>query len=124
MGELSIDGRFQCYTLEPPHRDGDVKPRAIPAARYRLTWRFSPHHQRNVPHVEGVEGFTEVEVHAGNYPKDTKACLLLGRSRGPDYLSTSVDACEAFYARVEDCDARGEEMFITYLDPQPQAEGV
>jgi Family of unknown function (DUF5675) len=124
MGELSIDGSFQCYTLEPPHRDGDTKPRAIPAGRYRLTWRFSKRHQKDVPHVEDVPGFTEIEIHAGNYPKDTEGCLLLGRSRGPDYLSTSVDACDQVYARVEACVTRDEEMFITYLDPQPQAEGV
>ncbi len=117
QGELSIDSRFVGFTLEPPHRDGDVKPRAIPAGRYRVTWRFSESHQRFVPHVEDVPGFDGIEIHPGNSPKDTKGCLLVGFAKSKDYVSASREACDVVNELVEDCNSRGEAMWITYLDP-------
>lgn len=111
---------FSCYALEPPIRHDGVKPRAIPAARYRLTWRWSQRHGRNVPHVEDVAGFTEVEIHAGNFPHDTVACTCVAKSYSPtipDFIGQSDAARDELYRIVEDCDRRGEEMFITYLDP-------
>ena len=84
QGEQLIDGKHFCFTLEPPVKMDGSKPRAIPEGTYPLTIRWSEHFQRHVPHVENVPGFTAVEQHIGNYPRDTDACTLVGLVRGPD----------------------------------------
>lgn len=112
--------RLHMFTLEPPMRDDGVKPRAIPAGRYRLTWRYSPKHGGNVPHVEEVPGFEEIEIHAGNFPKDTEGCTLVALSYSPqlpDFIGQSKPAHDALYAVVAEAAKRDEYMWITYLDP-------
>jgi hypothetical protein len=88
------------YTLEPPWREGEVKPRAIPPMEYGLTVRWSPKFARHVPHVEGVPGFTAVEMHIGNFPFDTEGCTLVGQMRGPspDFIGRSSPAFAALLA--------------------------
>jgi hypothetical protein len=115
---------FHAFTLEPPLRWDDVKPRAIPAGRYRLTWRYSPDHNRNVPHIEDVPGFVAIEIHAGNFPRDTKGCTCVGASHSrevQDYIGQSQVKRDELYAIIERAAAIGKEMWITYIDP-PQPE--
>src|SRR5438309_3062848 len=83
QGRLSIDGAFECFTLEPARRADDIKPRAIAAGTYPLTIRWSFRFKKHVPHIEKVPGFDAVEQHIGNFPDDTEACTLLGDARGP-----------------------------------------
>src|SRR5262249_11019059 len=74
VGELFIDGVHFCYTLEPPTRDDEIKPRAIPVGTYDVRIGWSPKHHRLIPMVGGVPGFSGVEIHIGNYPRDTEGC--------------------------------------------------
>src|SRR5258708_4153577 len=80
-GELFLDGLKFGYTLEPPKRE--EKPCAIPEGTYDVTIRWSEKFSRLMPHVEDVPGFTAVEIHWGNFPRDTEACLLIGLTRDP-----------------------------------------
>jgi hypothetical protein len=100
-GRLFIDGVFQCFTLEPVTRNDDVKPRAIPAGTYTLDIRFSPKHGRDVPHVENVPGFDEIEIHIGNFPQDTIGCCLVGQSRSTDFVGQSHGAFDALFAKLQ-----------------------
>lgn len=111
---------FHCFTLEPPIRHDGVKPRAIPAGTYRLTWRWSNRHRRNVPHVEDVPGFSEIEIHSGNFPHDTEGCTLVAQSYSPtipDFIGHSDPARDVLYKIAEQCARCMEEMWITYIDP-------
>ena len=116
QGELLYRSIWDCFTLEPPFADDTVKPRAIPAGTYPLTIRYSAKHGRLVPHVENVPGFTEVEIHWGNYPKDTEACLLVGTMQGTDFVGHSVEAFNDLFLRIQEALAQGEQT-ITYIDP-------
>lgn len=100
-GQLFIDGQFQCFTLEPVTRDDSVKPRAIPDGTYTLDIRFSPKHGRDVPHVENVPGFEEIEIHIGNFPKDTEGCCLVGKTRSTDFVGQSHGAFDDLFARLQ-----------------------
>lgn len=104
-GVLYIDGVQECYTLEPPKLDPPAKPRAIPVGCYAVTLRFSPKHNRNVPHVEDVPDFEAIEIHIGNYPHDTEGCLLVGSGRGTDSVISSTPAFEALYSKLQTADA-------------------
>lgn len=115
IGRLTA-GDFACYTLEPPYAPADVKPRAIPAGTYDLHLRYSPKHGRIVPHVDGVPGFQEIEIHWGNYPKDTEGCILVGEMRSEDFIGNSRKAFDELYSRLVEMADAGAELAITLVD--------
>ena len=115
-GELYIDGVFSGYTLEPPRLEPPAKPRAIPPGNYILTWAFSPKHNRFVPLVENVPDFEGIEIHIGNYPKDTLGCLLVGEVRGQDMIQKSKDAIQAVWTKVQAAFDDKQPMTITYSE--------
>ena len=77
MGTMSVDGAFQCYTLEPPTQAG-IDPiamkGAIPVGAYGVTITFSGHFQRDMPLVNDVPNFDEIRIHPGNVPANTEGC--------------------------------------------------
>jgi hypothetical protein len=87
---------------------------AIPTGRYRVTRCFSQKHNANVPLVNNVPGFVGIEIHVGNFPKDTDGCLLLGTSKGPDKVLNSRIAIASFYKLFFAAIDAGENVFITY----------
>lgn len=113
IGELTA-GDLKYFTLEPPKRD--FKPCCIPVGTYDVTIRFSPKHSRLIPHVENVPGFEEIEIHIGNFPRDTEGCLLVGKIKGPnpDFIGGSRLAFDELFHALVDAKDRGEEITITY----------
>jgi Family of unknown function (DUF5675) len=132
IGELTVadrpDDALKLYTLEPIQRTDGAKPRAIPAGTYALTIRISPKHGRLIPHVEGVPGFSEIEIHVGNQAKDTEGCTLVGRTRPEtDFIGQSHAAFDCLFALLMDAATPPDEHgvyrvgFITYSDPGKEA---
>lgn len=84
MDVYGMDGSVRTIrTLELAHvdKDGDgITDRGvsrIPAGTYSVV----PHDSRKYPgvwRVENVEGRTAILLHAGNYPRHTHGCILLG----------------------------------------------
>lgn len=101
QGRLFLDDEHFCFTLEPVVKHDGSKPRAIPAGLYPLTIRWSDEFKKHVPHVENVPGFTAIEQHIGNYPRDTKGCTLVGYTRGPlpNFIGQSLKAWTDLMAR-------------------------
>jgi hypothetical protein len=114
--EISVDGKRECYGLEPPYADEHTKPRCIPAGRYRVTLRFSNRFNKIMPHVENVPGFDGVEIHPGNYPKDTEACLLPGLTRADDYVGSSHFVFDVLVQAMQQAELRHDPIWITYED--------
>lgn len=83
IGELHVDGVFECFTLEDVVREGDIfvvkvpGVTAIPAARYRMRISFSPRFQRELPEVLNVPNFAGIRLHTGNIAADTEGCVSL-----------------------------------------------
>lgn len=71
------------YTLEPAGDDTTArgKDRRIPAGLYQTVWHASPKFGKVLPllYNEKVPKDRFILIHAGNYPKDTEGCILLGR---------------------------------------------
>ena len=120
IGELLIDGEHECFTLEPVWRTDDVKPRAIPEGTYKLVSRMSKKHGRMVPGVEDVPGFADIEIHWGNFPRDTEGCCLVGKTKGPtpDFIGGSKLAFADLWAKLVPVWDAGEEINITYVNKQ------
>ena len=114
VGELIVDGVHFCYTLEPPTRDDEIKPRAIPAGTYEVRIGWSPRHHRLIPMVGGVPGFSGVEIHIGNYPRDTEGCLLVGRTKDEDEVGESTATFVRLFSMLSEAEARSEEVTISY----------
>lgn len=74
-GQLWLDGdteKFQAFTLEP------LNP--MPAGKFPAPLRYSPGHGYAVPGFLNVPGHTDIEMHPGNWPRNTKDCVLPGDS--------------------------------------------
>lgn len=80
IGQLFVDGEFECYTLEDVVRDGPKIPRetAIPTGTYEVILNESPRFKKILPRLVDVPGFTGILIHGGNGPEDTSGCILVG----------------------------------------------
>jgi hypothetical protein len=110
IGELSIDGVFQCFILEDHYRPpGEAKifgETAIPCGRYEIqitnSKRFSELAGKPVdlPLLIGVPNYSGVRIHTGNKAIDTKGCLLPGRVRGVDEVRESRPAFVDLFSKL------------------------
>lgn len=91
IGRLSIDGVFECYTLEDAVREkpGELCQRwkipgvtAIPAGIYDVTIDFSNRFKKMMPLLLNVPCFAGVRIHSGNTSEDTEGCILVGTTKG------------------------------------------
>jgi len=109
-GELFNEGQFFCYTLE---RSGVQ----IPASIYKLEIRFSPHFQKDLPHLLDVPGRTDILIHGGNEPKDSDGCILVGyKEWGPETIgdaSAVLDLTRLIKAAI----SNKEGAQIAVIDP-------
>ena len=119
MGEMSVDGDFECFTLEPPNQP-DIDPVApkgcIPAGEYPVTITFSGHFQRDMPLVNNVPDFTEIRIHPGNVPSNTEGCCLVGETQGRDQILQSVAAFEPLFAKIKGAIDAGDTVTIEYVE--------
>ena len=97
--------RFEGWALEPPWRDA-VGASCVPCGLYGLAWRVSRRYGRHLL-VEGTGPRSLILLHAGNYPRDTRGCLLPGLRRrdldgdGVADVAASRKALRAVEAVVE-----------------------
>jgi len=122
LGDLAIDGVFECHTLEDKVREIDGQPveqwkvkgeTAIPAGTYRVVIDFSNRFQRRMPHVLDVPGFTGIRIHKGNTAADTEGCILLGlKENGTGMIVQSTVAFDAFLPKLEAALDAGEIVTI------------
>ncbi len=93
IGELSVNGERQCYTLE---RDGVQ----IPTGTYKIELTFSPHFHRLMPLLD-CAGRTGIRIHPANYPKQLEGCIAVGYSYEADTISRSVDAFTDLFPKIQ-----------------------
>lgn len=102
IGELYVDGKFECYTLEDVERKDKVFGKtAIPKGTYEVIMTMSNRFKKMMPLLLNVPGYEGVRIHSGNKPEDTEGCLLLGKTRGVDSIGESRNAIAAFYPKIE-----------------------
>ena len=104
LGELKVDGTWQCWTLEDPVRDGSKIPgqTAIPYGKYEVVVTFSQRFQRLLPLLLKVPGFEGIRIHPGNTAVDTEGCILVGRTRiSDDMIGESKLAFAALFPIIQ-----------------------
>lgn len=125
VGELFIDGKFECYTLEDPVRDlskpnGKVPGQtAIPAGTYAVLINMSNRFKKLMPLLLDVPLFEGIRIHSGNTAADTEGCILVGTTkigradRPADFVGNSRAAFTALFAKMQ---AAKEPITITVKD--------
>ena len=126
IGELYVNGVFECFTLEDKDRGllqsmtlqqiqalkvyGKT---AIPKGRYQVVIQYSPKHGKDLPLLLNVKDYAGVEIHPGNTDVDTLGCILLGQMRTTNSVLSSVKAFTAFLPKLQSAINRKEQIFIT-----------
>ena len=101
IGELYIDGKFECYTLEDVERDKKIDGKtAIPKGTYKVIINHSNRFNRLLPLLLDVPNYTGVRIHSGNTAQDTEGCILVGKKRGIDVLYDSRLAFSQLFEKM------------------------
>ncbi len=101
IGELSINGKFEAYTLEDVERKEKIFGKtAIPKGTYEIVMTMSNRFKIVLPLLLKVPNFEGVRIHAGNYAKDTEGCILLGQTRSVDFIGNSKKAVSNFLPKL------------------------
>ncbi len=90
-GELSVEGVFECYTLERP--------------------------EVQIPLLDSVYDRTDIRIHAGNWPRDTDGCILVGRTLGTDMILSSRLALDPLVQKIQEALASGDTVTLSISDP-------
>ncbi len=111
-GEFWVDGRMECYYLEPsrftPYYPGHP---CIPAGVYRVVLTMSPHLGYVCPEVLQVPGRTAIRWHIGNYPRDVLGCCVVGTALGENSVRNSKVAFDALMEKLQ-----GNDIIAEYHD--------
>lgn len=103
IGELKIDGKFECYTLEDKERDVKIKcETAIPKGTYKVIINQSNRFKKLLPLLLSVPNFEGVRIHPGNTNHDTEGCILVGRTKSKDFIGQSRKAFESLFAKMKE----------------------
>jgi len=107
FGELTdSDGNLICYTLERP----EVQ---IPPGQYSIEMTWSPRFSRILPLLDSVPGRTDIRIHAGNWPRDTEGCVLVGLQLGSNMLGQSQAALGPLIALIQQALDAHDEVSIS-----------
>lgn len=104
IGELLVDGVFECYTLEDIVRPVKVMHEtAIPAGTYKVILNMSPRFGKIMPRLLNVPGFDGILIHSGNTKDDTSGCILVGDKIEGDRIAggTSRPAYARLFAKLQ-----------------------
>lgn len=117
IGEMYVDGVWECFTCEDTVREPGAPKvwgqTAIPAGRYEVEVTYSPHFNRDLPELAHVPNFEGIRIHPGNTAADTDGCILVGQVREPKGVGSSVLAFNALFSKIQAAKAAGEPIFIT-----------
>ena len=103
LGKLFLNGEMFCQTLELPYLDNQRSISCIPEGEYKVRLRTAKESSsRDYLHllVQDVKGRSYILVHIGNFPRDTKGCILVGQSRQQDRVNNSRIAMELLLKEI------------------------
>ena len=92
IGKLFINGESFCDTLENPYINNERNISCIPEGQYNVRLRLARESAtRDYLHllVQDVPDRDWILFHIGNYPSQTKGCILVGNGRKQDVVENS-----------------------------------
>ena len=129
IGEMLIDGKWFCSTLEDKDRGLDQSmtlsqlkklkrygETAIPTGRYEVVSYYWAKYQKVYPWLQNVPNWTGVLIHKGdgiNGHRFTEGCILVGENKIKGGLINGEPYVRKLTKMVQECEKRGEKVFIT-----------
>ena len=114
IGRIFINNAFFSNSMEPPDRGlrqdmplAEIKrlkiknKTAIPTGTYKVMMTWSSKYQKKMPEIMKVPGFDGVRIHPGNYPKDTRGCVLPGENSVKGMVVNSTKYFNQFVSMLE-----------------------
>ena len=115
-GRLYIEEEFLCYTLENSWLDNQVGISCVPKGLYGLHLKEYGRYwniiQKPIPILLEVPNRSEILIHWGNYPDDTRGCILVGSGRGKNAVWNSLATWKEIHPYV----VNATEILIEYTD--------
>ena len=135
IGNLLIDGKYFCDTLEDTDRNlsssmklediNNIKQKsitAIPTGRYKITLsvqspKFKSYKQYDfckgyLPRLLNIPGYDGVLIHIGNKPEDTDGCILVGKNTIKGQVTNSTQTFKELYDKLKQSK---EDIYITVI---------
>lgn len=125
IGEIRINGMFECYSLEDKDRGlvksmplSEIKQKkiyaktAIPEGRYQVVITYSNRFKKYLPLLINVPGFEGIRIHPGNTAADTEGCLLCGTEKGKNVIINSRAAFNKLFSKLKAVEKK-EKIYIT-----------
>lgn len=101
VGELFVDGKFECFTLEDKVRPVKIHGEtAIPEGIYEVIINFSPRFKKQLPRLLNVPNFEGILIHPGNSAVNTDGCILVGTTKSKDFIGNSRVAFKALFDKL------------------------
>ena len=115
IGEMSVDGKFECYTLEDVERDAKIHGKtAINKGIYEVVVTYSNRFKQLMPLLLNVPEFAGIRIHAGNTSIDTEGCILVGSTRALDFIGNSKKTYTTLFSKIKAA-AKKEKIFIEII---------
>ena len=125
-----LEGAYFCDTLEPPVLEmrtrvekaavmrsplkaKGLKPFAIPEGRYPVVITYSQKFGKWLPLLLNVPLFKGIRIHAGNTPRDTAGCILVGENLKKGMVLNSNTWLHRLKQEIVAAKERGEGVWIT-----------
>jgi hypothetical protein len=102
IGELWVNGVFECYTLEDKVRPVKIAGKtAIPPGRYEVIINFSQRFQKPLPLLLNVPNYEGVRIHSGNTAANTEGCILVGETKTENFVGESRWAFNRLFEKLK-----------------------
>ena len=99
IGKIYINGEHFCYSLELPNKNNEPFISRIPEGTYKCL-PYSSKKYPDVVELQNVKNRSKVLIHAGNYPKNTQGCILLGNTFKKNYVGGSKKTLQEFFKKT------------------------
>ena len=93
IGDLFVDGVWNCFILENRHR-------AIKEGKFKVVITYSPRFKRYLPWID-VPGRQGIRIHAANYPAELEGCLAPGTMHDGDFVGNSRAAMQSLFTLLQ-----------------------
>src|SRR3990167_1478377 len=102
LGSLSINGQFECYTLEDEYREKKIHSETrIPQGTYQIklqndgtmTLKYAkkfPDTHKGMLWLQDVPNFSTIYIHIGNTDDDSSGCILVGKNYNKKEMKLSA----------------------------------
>ncbi len=121
IGQLWLEDKFFCYTLEDQDRrleSGGVKvygETCIPRGTFEVIIDFSTKYKKEMPHILNVPNFNGIRIHPGNRAEDSEGCILVGSKKGKDFVGNSVVTFAKLMEKLEEAYNKNESISIEII---------